>query len=129
MPKEKILEAYLNEIPLRGKCLRDRSSQQDLFNKDAQDLTLAEAAYLASIPQSPTTLSPYGKNRDKLEARKNFSTIQNAGTLNLSLKQNTTAQKMTGGVSFRKPLRGYYSAAFFFLALKIIWNKSMAPMR
>ena len=33
---------------------------------------MAEAAYLASIPQSPTTLSPYGKNKDKLEARKNL---------------------------------------------------------
>ena len=33
---------------------------------------MAEAAYLAAIPQSPTLLSPYGKNKDKLEARKNL---------------------------------------------------------
>jgi membrane peptidoglycan carboxypeptidase len=42
------------------------------FNKKSIDLTLAESAYLASLPQSPSTLSPYGKNKDKLEARKNL---------------------------------------------------------
>ena len=72
MPKEKILEAYLNEIPYGGNIYGIEMASKTYFSKDAQDLTLAEAAYLASIPQSPTTLSPYGKNRDKLEARKNL---------------------------------------------------------
>src|ERR1035437_273798 len=72
MPKDKILEAYLNEIPYGGNIYGIEAASKNYFNKDAIDLTLAEAAYLASIPQSPTTLSPYGKNRDKLEARKNL---------------------------------------------------------
>jgi len=72
MPKDKILEAYLNEIPYGGNVYGIEAASKTYFNKDAQDLTLAEAAYLASIPQSPTTLSPYGKNRSKLEARKNL---------------------------------------------------------
>ncbi len=72
MPKEKILEAYLNENPYGGNVYGIEEAAKTYFNKDAQDLTLAEAAYLASIPQSPTTLSPYGKNRDKLESRKNL---------------------------------------------------------
>ncbi len=72
MPKEKILEAYLNEVPYGGNVYGIEAASKTYFNKDAQDLTLAEAAYLASIPQSPTTLSPYGKNKDKLEARKNL---------------------------------------------------------
>jgi penicillin-binding protein 1C len=72
MPKEKILEAYLNEIPYGGNVYGIEAASKTYFNKDAQDLTLVEAAYLASIPQSPTMLSPYGKNRDKLEARKNL---------------------------------------------------------
>ena len=72
MPKEKILEAYLNEIPYGGTVYGIETASKTYFNKSAIDLTLAEAAYLASIPQSPTTLSPYGKNRDKLEARKNL---------------------------------------------------------
>ena len=72
MPKEKILEYYLNEVPYGGNVYGIEAASKTYFNKDASDLTLAESAYLASIPQSPTTLSPYGKNRDKLEARKNL---------------------------------------------------------
>ena len=72
MPKEKILEYYLNENPYGGNVYGIEEASKTYFNKDAQDLTMAEAAYLASIPQSPTLLSPYGKNRDKLEARKNL---------------------------------------------------------
>jgi len=72
MPKEKILEAYLNEVPYGGNVYGIEAASKNYFNKDAQDLTLAEAAYLASIPQSPTLLSPYGKNRSRLEARKNL---------------------------------------------------------
>ena len=72
MPKEKILEYYLNENPYGGNVYGIEEAAKTYFDKGAQDLTLAEAAYLASIPQSPTLLSPYGKNRDKLDARKNL---------------------------------------------------------
>ncbi len=72
MPKEKILELYLNEVPYGGTIYGIQEASRIYFNKNPADLTLAEAAYLASIPQSPTTLSPYGKNRKKLDDRKNF---------------------------------------------------------
>ena len=72
MPKEKILEYYLNENPYGGNVYGIEQASKTYFDKNAQDLTLAEAAYLASIPQSPTLLSPYGKNKEKLEARKNL---------------------------------------------------------
>ncbi|MSU44755.1 hypothetical protein EXS45_01055 [Candidatus Nomurabacteria bacterium] len=71
IPKEKILEYYLNEAPYGGNIYGTEEASKTYFNKNALDLTLAEAAYLASIPQSPTTLSPYGKNKAKLETRKN----------------------------------------------------------
>ena len=72
LPKEKILELYLNEVPYGGTVYGVEEAARTYFDKNASDLTLAEAAYLASIPQSPTYLSPYGKNREKLEERKNF---------------------------------------------------------
>ena len=72
MPKEKILEYYLNEAPYGGNVYGIEEASKTYFGKRALDLTLAEAAYLAAIPQSPTALSPYGKNRDKLEERKNL---------------------------------------------------------
>ncbi|PIP68939.1 hypothetical protein COW91_02080, partial [Candidatus Nomurabacteria bacterium CG22_combo_CG10-13_8_21_14_all_32_8] len=72
MPKEKILEAYLNENPYGGNVYGIEEASKNYFDKNAQDLTLGEAAYLASIPQSPTMLSPYGKNKAKLDTRKNL---------------------------------------------------------
>ena len=72
MPKEKILEYYLNEAPYGGNVYGVEEASLTYFKKHAEDLTLAEAAYLASIPQSPTVLSPYGKNRSRLEDRKNL---------------------------------------------------------
>ncbi|MBP7006579.1 MAG: transglycosylase domain-containing protein [Candidatus Pacebacteria bacterium] len=72
LPKEKILELYLNEAPYGGTVYGIEEAAKTYFNKKAYDMTIAEAAYMASIPQSPTYLSPYGKNKDKLEERKNF---------------------------------------------------------
>jgi len=72
LPKEKILELYLNAVPYGGTLYGIQEASRTYFAKKPIDLTLAEAAYLAAIPQSPTILSPYGKNLDKLEERKNF---------------------------------------------------------
>ncbi|MBP9714988.1 MAG: transglycosylase domain-containing protein [Candidatus Pacebacteria bacterium] len=72
MPKDKILEYYLNEAPYGGNIYGVEEASRTYFNKNAKDLSLAEGAYLASIPQSPTALSPYGKNRNKLDERKNL---------------------------------------------------------
>ena len=72
MTKEKILEAYLNESPYGGNIYGVEEAAKMYFGEDAANLDLAQAAYLASLPQSPTTLSPYGKNRSKLDARKNL---------------------------------------------------------
>ncbi|MCX6757496.1 MAG: PBP1A family penicillin-binding protein [Candidatus Nomurabacteria bacterium] len=72
MPKEKILELYLNESPYGGNVYGVEEASKMYFGISAIDLTLAQSAYLASLPQSPTTLSPYGKNKKKLDDRKNF---------------------------------------------------------
>lgn len=72
LSKDKIFEYYLNENPYGGTIYGIEEASNTYFNKNASDLTIAEAAYLAAIPQSPTLLSPYGKNKDKLDARKNL---------------------------------------------------------
>lgn len=72
MSKEKILEHYLNEAPYGGTIYGIQEASRTYFNKNALDLNIAEAAYLAAIPQSPTVLSPYGKNKQRLDDRKNL---------------------------------------------------------
>lgn len=72
MSKEEILGLYLNEAPYGGNIYGIEEASKVFFNKESKDLTLAEAAYMAAIPNGPTYYSPYGKNIDKLENRKNL---------------------------------------------------------
>ncbi|MBI2045945.1 MAG: PBP1A family penicillin-binding protein [Parcubacteria group bacterium] len=70
--KEQILGLYLNESPYGGNLYGIEEASLAFFGKKAKDVTLAEAAYLAALPNAPTYYSPYGIHRDKLEERKNF---------------------------------------------------------
>lgn len=72
LTKEEILLIYLNENPYGGNIYGVEEASQAYFSKTAADVSLAEAAYLSALPQAPTYYSPYGKNRDKLDARKNL---------------------------------------------------------
>ena len=55
--KDEILEGYLNTINYGGVFGIENASEY-YFDKSARDLTLAEAAMLAGIPQSPANYSP-----------------------------------------------------------------------
>ncbi|OHA97013.1 MAG: hypothetical protein A3C70_02435 [Candidatus Zambryskibacteria bacterium RIFCSPHIGHO2_02_FULL_43_14] len=72
LTKDEILSLYLNEISYGGTTYGIGEAAQNFFGKAAYELTLAESAYLASLPKAPTYYSPYGPNRDELEARKNL---------------------------------------------------------
>ena len=72
MPKDKILELYFNETPYGGTIYGAEEACQQFFGKSASDVDIAEAAYIAALPQAPTYYSPYGKNRVALDARKNL---------------------------------------------------------
>jgi len=72
--KDQILQLYMNEIPYGSTLYGIEAASQTYFGKSAKDLTLDEAALLASIPQQPEFFNPYGTgyygdNRDALVAR------------------------------------------------------------
>jgi 1A family penicillin-binding protein len=69
LTKDQILEIYLNESPYGGTIYGVEEASRAFFNTTASELTVAEAAYLAALPQAPTYLSPYGNNRDDLDSR------------------------------------------------------------
>lgn len=69
LTKEEILGHYLNESPYGGTIYGVEEASRSFFGKSATDVTLAEAAYLAAIPQAPTYFSPHGNNKDALDAR------------------------------------------------------------
>ncbi len=72
MTKEEILTLYLNEAPYGGSIYGVGDASRKFYGKNAKEITMAEAAYLAAIPKAPTFYSPYGNNRTRLEERKNL---------------------------------------------------------
>lgn len=60
--KAQILQMYVNEAPYGGPAWGIEAAAQTYFGKPARGLTLAQAAYLAGLPASPTQFSPYGTN-------------------------------------------------------------------
>lgn len=70
--KDEILSAYLNESPYGGTIYGVQEATQYFFGLDAKDVDLAQAAYIAAIPQAPTYFSPHGNNRAALDARKDL---------------------------------------------------------
>jgi len=57
--KDQILNLYLNESPYGGRRNGVESAAETYFGKHAKDLTLPEAALLASIPNNPSVYDPY----------------------------------------------------------------------
>ena len=92
--KDKILEMYLNRIPYGSNIYGIERASNTFFGKSANELTLAEGAMLAAIPQAPTRYSPYGNNKHasiNLDAdeiiKKKIKSEQDLIDINPSLKR------------------------------------------
>lgn len=60
--KADILKMYLNEAPYGGPIWGIRAASETYFGTSPANLSLAQAAFLAGLPASPTQFSPYGSN-------------------------------------------------------------------
>lgn len=69
--KDKILELYLNEIYLGLGTYGIAAASLVYFDKSVNELTVAEAAYLAALPKAPAILHPV-RNRDRAIERRNY---------------------------------------------------------
>jgi penicillin-binding protein 1A len=69
--KDKILELYLNEIYLGLGAYGIAAASLVYFDKPVNELTVAEAAYLAALPKAPSTLHPV-KNHDRAVERRDY---------------------------------------------------------
>lgn len=56
--KDEILELYLNLVPMGNSYVGIQAAAQAYFAKDAADLSLAECAFLAGVPNRPSTYNP-----------------------------------------------------------------------
>ena len=69
--KDKILELYLNEIYLGLGAYGIAAASLVYFDKSVNELTVAEASYLASLPKAPAALHPV-RNHDRAIERRNY---------------------------------------------------------
>src|SRR5438105_14374644 len=58
MPKDRILELYMNEIYLGAGAYGVVAAALTYFDKSLDELTLGEAAFLAGLPKAPNNYSP-----------------------------------------------------------------------
>ena len=58
LPKDRILELYLNEIYLGGGAYGVAAAAINYFNKSLDELTIEEAAYLGGLPKGPNNYNP-----------------------------------------------------------------------
>ncbi|NCU42085.1 MAG: penicillin-binding protein, partial [Candidatus Moranbacteria bacterium] len=77
--KDEIFDWYLNTVPYGSNAYGIQSASEVFFGKDAKDLTLDEASFLAVLPKATTFFSPYGENTSSLKTnqRKILDTMLN----------------------------------------------------
>ena len=69
--KEQILELYLNEIYLGVGSYGVAAAAQTYWDKSLPELTLADCAYLATLPKAPSNYDPF-RYPDRAIARRNW---------------------------------------------------------
>src|SRR5690606_16701899 len=93
--KEKILSYYSSNAPFGGNVVGLDAAAWRYFNRDAKDLSWAESATLAVLPNAPSLIYP-GKNQKKLLEKRN--------RLLHKLLQNTIIDSLTYDLSIAEPL-------------------------
>lgn len=120
--KQEILAGYLNAAPYGGIEYGAEAASRDYFEKSAKDLTLDEAAMLATIPKSPTYYSPYSNDfdHDGFIGRQHYILDQMAAQGMISSEQRDEAKKVDtiAKVKPRKPKYDGIVSPWFVLAAK-----------
>jgi len=94
--KDQILQMYFNEIPYGSSAYGIESASQFYFGSSAKDLTIAQGATLAALPQAPTYYSPYGSHLENLLGRKDYiiSLLQETGYITEEQAQEAYEEKL-----------------------------------
>lgn len=119
--KDQILTMYLNQSPYGGRRNGVESAAQTYFGKSAKDLTLAESALLASIPNNPAILNPYNEyGHDQLIWRQQY-TLDVMAEMGYITKDEAEEAKQVAILDTIRPESAQYAdmqAPHFVLAVK-----------
>ncbi|MBU1137137.1 penicillin-binding protein [Patescibacteria group bacterium] len=95
--KDEILGFYLNQVPYGSNAYGIEAASQTFFNKSTKDLTLAQSALLAALPNGPSYYSPYGSHPDLLKARQEYilDRMVKFGYISLEEADGAKAEELT----------------------------------
>lgn len=103
--KNQVLEMYLNQVPYGGTAYGVEAAARTYFGKDITQLSLAQMAFLAALPEAPSTLSPYGSHPELGIARQQevLHKMYDQGYISKkqmddALKEKITFQKITNPI-------------------------------
>ncbi len=123
LTKDQVFNLYLNEIPYGGSVYGVEEASESFFGKHANEVSLTEAAYLASMENAPTFYSPYGSNRDKLEARKNLVLREMFNNKFISQSEMDKAQKEIVTFKPKENTGGIKAPHFVFFVIDYLVKK------
>ena len=107
--KQQILELYLNSIFYGNHAFGIEAAAQTYFGVPASQLTAAEAAFLAGLPQSPSAYNPFGTPEEKQAAKDRWNDVLQAMVANHKLSQ--PAAEAAAKVDIWTPMAARHAAA------------------
>ena len=112
--KEEILNMYLNTINYGDGCYGIEAAAKNYFQVSASKLTLAQAATLAGIPQSPTAFNPK-ENPEKCIERRNqvLDRMLAAGDITQEERDKAVAEGLGLDPADSEPSQGIYAYPYF----------------
>lgn len=107
--KEQILETYLNQIYFGQGSYGVASAAQSYFGKDVRHLSLAESAFLAGLPKSPSRFSPFtAYERGKKRQEHVLSRMEEAGFITAAEREAAVADVL----NFHRPGSEHFAPYF-----------------
>ncbi len=111
--KAEVLQDYLNTVYFGDGAYGVEAASLAYFDKNASDLTLAQAALIAGLPQSPVYLDPY-TNLSGARARQHAVLSRMVANAYITQAQATAAKEETITLkSAADPNQGIYDCGYF----------------
>lgn len=119
--KEQIITMYLNESPYGGRRNGVESAAQTYFGKSSKDLSLAESALLAAIPNNPAVLNPYNTEANTALIERQHKCLDSMVEMGYISQEEANAAKAVAVLDTLKPESDQYEnikAPHFVLTVK-----------
>ncbi|MFO7819013.1 MAG: PBP1A family penicillin-binding protein [Halanaerobacter sp.] len=110
--KNEILEFYLNEIFLGHSAYGVQSAAKSYFNKDVEELTIAESALIAALIKAPNGYSPY-RNKDAAKARRDLVLTKMAEQGHITKEEAQKAKEES--INLERPTKDNKKLAPYFI--------------